>query len=159
MVFEYGQYKIDVDVEKTKMFYAAAPVVSAGCTCNNCKNYEQAVADLPQVVKSFFTELGVDMKKVCEVYVNWKNPDGTLHYGGFYHVCGVRLQGKSAWVAVDEYTSRWDEGGAFAIIDTFHVSFREKCDLLEDEFPIPALQIDMFANIPWVLPEANEEFG
>ncbi len=39
----------------------------------------------------FSTDIGVDMRKACECYVN---DDGTLFYGGFYHLCGILSEGR-----------------------------------------------------------------
>ena len=91
MVFEFGSYKADIDVEKTRHFYKNAESVSKRCSCDGCTNFEEAVAVLPQSVIKFFADLGIDMRKVCECYVNITNDNGTLLYGGFYHVCGTLL--------------------------------------------------------------------
>jgi len=155
MLFEFGQYKIDVDVERTLVFYESAPIISEACSCAGCRNYERAVEALPNEVRCFFEKLGVDMKKAREVYVYCKNADGTLFYGGFYHICGVVLAGESAFVPAPTSGYFWDAEKAFALTDSFAVSIREECFLLEDDFPIPALQIDISANIPWVLAEMN----
>ncbi len=66
MIFTFGQYKIDVDVEKTKEFYSNAKTVSTGCSCDGCLNFEKAVGKLPKEVRTFFADLGIDMTKVCE---------------------------------------------------------------------------------------------
>lgn len=155
MVCEFGQYKIDVDVNRTKQFYETTPLVSEGCSCSGCRNYEKAVRDLPAPVIDFFAGLGVDMRRVCEVYVNCVNSDGTLFYGGFYHLCGTVLSGESAWVSNSPTSSHWEEERAFLISDGFRVSFQQECDLLEKDFPAPALQLEISASIPWVLPEEN----
>ena len=157
MLFDLEQFQIDIDVEKTRTFYKDADAVSKGCSCGGCRNYEKAVDVLPDEVTHFFNELGVDMKKVCEVYVNCGNPDGTLLYGGFYHLCGELLEGKSAWVSESDSSSisHWEKEKAFHITDSFYVSFHNSCSLLEDGFPLPALQLEISANVPWVLPENN----
>ena len=69
MIFQFGEYKIDVDVEKTRQFYDRAKTVSEGCQCDGCLNFERAVDKLPQNIRDFFSALGVDMKKICECYV------------------------------------------------------------------------------------------
>lgn len=63
MIFQFGEYKIDVDVEKTRQFYDRAKTVSEGCQCDGCLNFERAVDKLPQNIRDFFSALGVDMKK------------------------------------------------------------------------------------------------
>lgn len=63
MIFQFGEYKIDVDVEKTKQFYNRAKTVSEECQCDGCLNFERAVDELSQNIRDFFSALGVDMKK------------------------------------------------------------------------------------------------
>lgn len=155
MIFEFGQYKVDIDVCKTQNFYENAAFVSEGCSCDGCQNFEKAVAALPQVVQSFFTQLGIDMGKICECYVNCVNEDGTLLYGGFYHVCGVILSGDSAWIKIDENTAYWETENAFRVSRNFCVCFQESVDLLEEDFPQPAIQLEILADIPWVLEKEN----
>ena len=155
MIFEFGQYKLNIDVDKTRLFYERSRLVTAGCTCSGCHNYEQAVKNISSEVVEFFNDLGVDMRKVCEVYVNCRNSDDTLLYGGFYHLCGTLLTGKTAWVPTSASTSHWQESQAFQIAPSFLVSFQTECDLLENEFPMPSLQMEISANIPWVLSKQN----
>lgn len=156
MIFEFGQYRADIDVDKTKQFYKNEPLLSQGCSCDGCRNFEKAVERLPEKVKAFFNDLGIDMKKVCEIYVNYTNSDGSLYYGGFCHICGTLLSGKSAWIPIDETVSCWEETQAFKVDDGFYVSFQKECSLLEEGFPTPALQLEISAkNIPWVLEKEN----
>lgn len=67
MIFQFGEYKIDVDVEKTRQFYDRAKTVSEGCQCDGCLNFERAVDKLPQNIRDFFSALGVDIKKSANV--------------------------------------------------------------------------------------------
>lgn len=97
MLFEIGQYKLDIDIAKTKHFYDSADRVSQHCTCDGCLNFERAIDFLSPTVRILFANLGVDMKKVRECYVNCTNKDSTLLYGGFYHICGTLLDGKGGW--------------------------------------------------------------
>ena len=62
MLFEIGQYKLDIDIAKTKRFYDSADRVSQYCTCDGCLNFEKAVDFLSPAVRTLFAELGVDMK-------------------------------------------------------------------------------------------------
>ena len=91
MIFQFGQYKVDVDVEKTRLFYEKAVPVGEYCSCDGCQNFEKAVEVLPESVKAFFSELGVDLKRISECYVYHANKDGNLCYGGVCHICGTLL--------------------------------------------------------------------
>ena len=155
MVFEFGSYKADIDVEKTRHFYKNAESVSKRCSCDGCTNFEEAVAVLPQSVIKFFADLGIDMRKVCECYVNITNDTGTLLYGGFYHVCGTLLDGESAWKKINDSTAYWDDGAAVSVSPNFRVSFQEDISLLETGFPLPVIQLEFSASIPWVLEKKN----
>ena len=95
------------------------------------------------------------MKKVCECYVNTANKDGTLLYGGFYHICGSVITGESAWRRISEKQSVWNDDAAFAITDHFRVSVQNDVHLLEDTFPLPVIQLEFSADIPWVLDKKN----
>lgn len=155
MLFELGPYRVQIDVTKTKEFYEGAKAVSYVCSCDGCRNFEVAVDGLPAPITEFFSDLGIDMRKVCECYVNCVEDDGTLLYGGFYHVCGVLLEGKSAWRKIDESVSCWDDEAAFCVTPDFHISLQEEIALLEKDFPLPALQLEFSARIPWVLGKNN----
>lgn len=140
MIFEFSQWVVDIDVEKTREFYNNASFVSEVCPCSGCRNYEKAIDFLPDEVISFFSRLGIEMKKIREVYVNYANADNTVYYGGFYHVCGKIISG---------------ENKGFSVAKDFTVLFQSDCYLLEDNFPVPAIQIEILTNIPWVLNEDN----
>mgnify|MGYP001623163595 CR=1 FL=1 len=125
MVFEIGQYKLDIDVVKTKYFYKNADVVSKSCSCDGCLNFEKAISELPTTVITFFTNLGIDMRKVCECYVNDADDNGDLLYGDFYHVCGTLLEGKSAWRKINKSFLHWDSKSGISISSDFCVSFQK----------------------------------
>ena len=129
MIFQFGEYKIDVDVEKTRQFYDRAKTVSEGCQCDGCLNFERAVDKLPQNIRDFFSALGVDMKKICECYVYCAKDENTLYYGGFCHICGTLLSGKSAWKPTSDSTACWDEKATYPLSPNFGVSFSDRIDL------------------------------
>ena len=151
MRLTFGSYEIDVDAAKTRAFYAAAQTVSEACGCDGCRNFEQAAASLPAEVGAFCEALGVDLRKVCECYVNTVNPDGTLLYGGFCHICGTLLRGESAWQRQSDTEAIWAEDIAFPVTEAFRVSFQKEVLLLEPGFPKPVIQLEFSAGIPWVL--------
>lgn len=155
MLFEFEPFQVDIDVERTQRFYEKAQSVQEGCSCDGCRNFVYAVDSLPETVKTFLAKLGVDIRKICECCVNCTNTDGTLLYGGFFHVCGSLKKGLSAWEKDEENIAYWNGKRAFFVSPDFQVSFREDTALLEDDFPMPALQVDILANIPWVLHERN----
>lgn len=54
MIFQFGQFEIDVDVNRTREFYKKMENVSKGCNCTGCRNFEKAVDFLPGNVIVFF---------------------------------------------------------------------------------------------------------
>lgn len=152
-VFNYGQYEVDIDVERTRLFYDKARLVSSGCACSGCRNFEKAVNNLPSEVADAFEQMGIDMRKVCECYTIVYE-DGKVLYGGFFHVCGRMLRGESAWEKKTDSHNAWNDDAAFALTDDFRISFQKELCLLETDFPLPALQIEFLAWIPWSLDES-----
>ncbi len=153
MIFQFGEYKIDV--EKTRQFYDRAKTVSEGCQCDGCLNFERAVDKLPQNIRDFFSALGVDMKKICECYVYCAKDENTLYYGGFCHICATLLSGKSAWKPTSDSTACWDDEATYPLSPNFGVSFSDRIDMPEPDFPLPVIQLDFDADIPWVLGKKN----
>ena len=144
MIFQFGKTIVDIDRERTRAFYETAGTVGESCSCAGCRNLEAAAGLLPPPVGAFLADVGVDLRKVCECYVICANPDGTLLYGGFCHVCGVVPAG-----------GRIDEAEEYPVDERFRVSLREELDLLEEGFPVPALQLEFTASIPWALGGEN----
>ncbi len=160
MKVQFGQFYLDIDVNKTREFYKKMEYVSHGCSCSGCRNFEQAVDTLSNEIIYFFESIGIDMKKITEVYVNTVNSDGSLLYGGFYHLCGTILSGESAWIELPTSKSKsrifhWDHLRTYPVSKNFYISFQKDCALVEDGFPMPVLQLEIEAVIPWVLEEPN----
>ncbi|MBQ7646555.1 MAG: hypothetical protein IJS94_04725 [Clostridia bacterium] len=117
-----------------------------------------AVDSFPETVKDFFDKLGVDLKKPAELMYPFSETNGeTLNYwGGFYHICGELINGYDYNAFEGEGIYHIDNTIFHKITDGFSVGFSNYIDLLEDDFPLPVLQIDIcFNNVPWVLNEDN----
>ncbi len=161
MIFQFGNYKIDVDREKTRAYYKHFSYVSEGCSCSGCRNYEKAVDFLDHKIIDFFNCLGIDMKKIHEVCVYCANADDTLYYGGFYYLCGEVIEGVSGWKVIDATDDTtlayYDEDETFSVIEDFHVSFVQTTrQLLDDGVNRPTIILEISADIPWVLDEEND---
>lgn len=155
MLFDFGDIKLDVDVARTRRYFADAPLLTDDCNCAGCRNYVQAAQKLPREMQDFFVALGLDTRKTPDVYVNGTRAAGLLFYQGWYHICGEILQGLSTSTPENPPhntpSTPWIQ-----VSDKFCVSFSKKCDLLPDDFPKPAIQMEIWAaNIPWVLAEEN----
>lgn len=147
MIFEFGPYRVDVDVDRTRQWYKTEPTASQCCDCDGCVNFDRAADLFPERVKSFFTALGADAKKPIEVFVNHTNKDGTLFYGGWYHLCGMLLsEGEELWQVT--------EGESFGPRG-FQIFFKGDLDCVQENCPRPVVQMEINADIPWVLEKEN----
>lgn len=149
----FGEYIVDLDVQKTRAFYEHAEELTKSCQCQGCRNYGALSEQMPEKVRDFFQSIGVEISKPAEVYVNCKNEDGTLSYGGFYHICGTILEGKSAWVQTGTEN---EPGACYQVERNFQISFENKIHLLEEGFPEPVIQMEIYCELPWVLEEQCE---
>lgn len=153
MIFDIGIYQLDIDAEKTKLFYTNADGI--GCDCDGCRNYAQAVKSLPSPVLQFFHQFGIDPEKPAEVYANYAPSKDTVHYGGFYHVCGTILAGTEPWVYVDPNCYHLDDQYQIQLSNDHSVYITQQIHLLENGFPQPVIQIEIVFIMPWVLNEPN----
>ncbi len=145
--FTFGDYAIDVDVQKTREIYKDLKPVSTRCKCDYCANYEKVVDRLPTQVREFFDSLGVDLTKITESVAYNRNRDTSVHYGGWLHVCGKVVKGKEDC----EHTITLRPGEAYGVTEDFKVWFSEECLMTEKEFDAPVMQIDFETDLPWVL--------
>ncbi len=153
MRFEFNAIELDVDVERTRQYFADAPLLTDDCGCAGCRNYVQAAEQLPREVLDFFAALGLDVRKTPDVFVDEVYENGKLLYHGWYHLCGKFLRGKpeSQNAVYKGYPDQW-----FQVTEGFRVGFHEDCALLPKDFPQPALQMEIDLRlVPWVLEEEN----
>lgn len=152
MIFRFGNYTLDVDVERTRAFYAREDVktTSEQCTCAGCQNYDKAILEMPATVTDFLESLGLDPRKPAEAFdvMGGLAEDGKVLYNGFYHLCGVRLQGEDAWVKTAKDMKHLDGDRMYAVDGDFKVSFEEEVLLLHEAFPTPVLQMEFDARLP-----------
>lgn len=153
MIFELGGYTLDIDVEHTRKFYKTAGRITDGCGCQGCRNYAAWAEQLTGEPKTTLEAMGIDLMKTPEVYVNCPTPDGALHYGGIYHLCGRILKGPEIWTEWENRSRSFREDAFFTLADRFRVGFSEDIYLLEEGFPGPVIQLELLAEIPLVLPE------
>ena len=160
MIFRFGNYTLDIDVDRTRDFYAREDVetTSEKCTCQGCQNYDKAILAASDTVVGFLRSLGIDPRKPAEVFdvMGILGEDGKVWYNGFYHLCGVRLQGEDAWVETAKDMKHLDGDRMYAVGPDFKVSFEEQIHLLHKEFPAPVLQMEIDAHLPVALAEGYD---
>ena len=144
MIFEFGHQKVDIDVERTRQFYLEDGLLD--CPCDDCVNYVNAVDKLPEPVKVFFDNLGVNIKNPAEISTLCAVSEKTVVYHGFYYVCGNVLDNDNLGEEFDE-----DDESYYAIAPHFWAYFLRKFALPEDQLPKPLIWLEFTGRIPWVL--------
>ena len=145
MRFQYVPYIMDVDVMRTKAYYEknAEMIAMDACDCAGCENYRNYVEQHGVLLKRVLEPLGItDLKAVAESSAFYTEEDGEVIYDIWYHVCGTLVSGTT-------------QEGAYPISDTLELWVNSQCDLLPEDFPQPAIQINIMGKIPWLLERKN----
>lgn len=154
MVFHLADAIIDVDVERTRAFYARpdVPTTSQGCSCAGCQNFDKAILTVPDTVTAFLHSLGIDPRKPVEVFdvTGEREADGTIWYNGWYHVCGT----VERWSAFERTETRitirpedfYRPDPAFR----FDIIAVPMTDLAHKQMPTPIIQLDFDTHLPYV---------
>ena len=143
MIFEFGKYIIDVDVEKTREFYR---YYTYGCTCDGCKNFRKYAEICPDALKKWFEMLGLEIGKPSEVFYINEEDENKLFYGGWWHLCGKVIN-------TDRHTEILENGTkaivseGYYVTENFNVSFHNECNCVPWNFPKPCIQIDISARL------------
>ncbi len=140
MIFNFGRYTIDVDVEKTRAFYASDFSVATNevCSCDCCQRFPDAIMSCSSTVVNFLNSLGIDPRKPGEVFGSEKDS-----YNGWYHIVGTLLNGKISGPC-------FDNSNSFVPDETvkFQVWFDDdskRMGWIEENFPSPILEISFSA--------------
>lgn len=89
MTYEFGKYKVEIDIEKTRDFYEQAENITGACTCDGCVNFEQATGVFPFEVRKFFSNIGVDIRKAAEIIPYTSENNGSTNGNTFYYPLGT----------------------------------------------------------------------
>ena len=133
-----GDWKLAVDVEKTKM---AFEFNSYRCMSEECHNFVEACERyLEHIVLDFAKELGIDLSKPSQLESHQVNDNTAIMYSGKYHIIGEIVEGE---------------------VDGWDIILGEHCFSLTDEMdqvPIvmdgPIIEISFEVVLPWVI-ESN----
>jgi hypothetical protein len=129
------KWSIEFDREATARAYVG---LSVGCNCANCRNLLAAFQSLPVEYTEFLKQFGVEPLKPAEIVEYSPNPDGTHYYGWWYHIVG---------------TITTSHEGLLQLESGIEIEIRDRHDVLAADFPRPVIQMEFFANLPWVLAE------
>ena len=147
----FGNYRLLVDVEKTRAYYESHPLPWVTCTCAGCRNFVQASKRFPAEVQAFFVRLGLDPEKPAETC--WYPGTQTMASGdAWYHLCGKIVE--QAEPPEGQRFGEWLD-----ISETFQAAFGPECYLAPDDFPRPCMQMDVIFQLPWVLEEPNPDIA
>ncbi len=160
MLYKFGEYEVDIDVERTKRFYQeSVHELTEGCDCSGCRNFRKAYEQTPHEVKSFFAKLGVDILQAPDMSVyNGSCEKKTLFYNGFVHLCGIILKDGAERSTVAPDCVRIEESSWYTVADGCSVMFTKDCALMERDFPKPVIQMEVNIDIPWVLEGEKHDF-
>ena len=152
MIFEFGKFCVDVDVERTREFYDKhGKTVIEDCGCVNCRNYYESILTVSDKVTTFFRSLGIDPRKSPEATWWYTDENGVAYYTICFHLVGTlvnsvalcRLAGDHGMETIIENFHEIDTG--------FNIGFTSQVVILEQNFPEPSIQLEIEAHIPWVL--------
>lgn len=133
MVFTFGKYTIDSDVERTREYYKTAEFITDICDCDGCSNFEKATDMFPKPVRELFDKLGIDPKKAYDTCAIVSVENGAKIYtDGLYRFFGKILK---------------EDHGMIAIADDYYVNF----GLSGDDTAVMVVDF----NVPWVLNKEN----
>ena len=152
MIFEFGNFCIDADVERTRAFYETnAKTVIEDCGCVNCRNYYEAISKVSDKVKNFFNSLGIDPQKSPEATWLDTNEDCVAYYSIIFHVVGTIIKSVDIYKPVGDSEYQLINENFYEIDKGFKVGFTTKADLVEKDFPRPCIQLEVMAHLPWLI--------
>ncbi len=156
MLFRFKNIIVDIDAEATRKFCREHDMIN-NCACDGCENYRQWAAEhCSSAIREQFRQFGIDdMRVFWELGLPYTDRafyarHGKLHYWGWYHVIGCipKLTGDASRKVIKDCSQPAED---FQIFPAF------RAELVSPEFPRPVLQLDIQADIPWVLKESVEE--
>ena len=154
MLFKFSQTQLDIDVERTRAFYDTHQADGETCPCAGCRNFEEARKFLPEEVRQFFQQLGVDPENPMNLTAYHSHDGNTVIYDATYHICGTALAGMND-ASGNPYNFHED---TYPICEGFSVYFFNEPGLLDEAFSRPKLDLEMRFEIPWLLEEPNPYF-
>jgi hypothetical protein len=139
MILRVGEWKLDIDVQRTMQYYAKES--EQRCDCAYCRNFSAVVDEKFPDLRSFLVQFGVDIDTPDES-MPYDGP-GEMWYVNVYSVCGKILEGDGKKLEVDGVN--------------IHL-FSENRRQVPSYSPEPSffLETGMIA-LPWVLDEPMEE--
>ena len=160
-VLRFGEWKIEVDIEKTKRYYDTFSVADENAQCY--RNYAAFCNDLLDEEKTFFGSFGIQMS-CCNVMSIGLTDDKRYPTGGGYYFAGKFLeQPEEMIMTVDEFAEKGfvdDRPDPRVYIGRYHFTFMDPDSLfarIPEGTPEGFLYMEFFLeDIPWLLNEKPE---
>jgi len=150
MRIEIGRVTLDIDVERTRAFYADYPFNDCGCA--ECLWFREYAPRFDPSVHEFLRSLGIaDVRQAIEVY-HFDEDEHRCYSNGWFHVCGEIVEnGNTVTTSVDKrgmeavrIDAEWMKIGRGFSVGVV----QEDVDLMPDGFPLPAVQLEFCAEYP-----------
>ena len=136
-----ANWAIDVDVETTRHYNQEELEV---CGCLHCENFSLMILQKHRELRLALMELGIDAARPNHVSYFLREEDGQYLAIGNYHFCGTLVKGE--WCTMED----WNETNT-AEVDGMQLGLSKEMELLPDNFPAPAVQVNFEIIMPWLL--------
>jgi hypothetical protein len=133
-----AKWDLEFDKEATELAFVHQ---SYDCDCSYCQNFLASYHNLPEDYFELLNKLGIDPAKPSEIIEYCKNNDETHFYGWWFHIVG-NLEKTSK---ISETSTKFN--------DKINILISDDNSLVAKDFPDPIVQIEFFANLPWVIDE------
>ncbi|MCM3609874.1 hypothetical protein M4S82_01340 [Planococcus sp. MERTA32b] len=140
-------WTIEVNREETLNFNRN---ILEACDCLYCMNFAEVVKRHHPVLSEKLIGLGIDAAIPNHVSYFDGEKGGEYLAIGNYHFSGTLVEGK--WSTMDN----WEDGNT-AVMDGMEIGLSKEMELLPDNFPEPAIQVNFELRMPWILEENPEE--
>ena len=139
-------WALQIDYQATQSAYDYLPT-NWDCTCSYCRNFRAALPAIPEAFRTALQDLGINLLHPAEA-IEYPGSTNNLHlYEAWCHAVGHITTTPS--LLLDTYGRR-------EIVSGVEVRVSDKLALLPDNFPMPAVQIEFFIFLPWVIDEGYE---
>ena len=105
MRFKFHGWTVEVDVDATRRAYATgSPGASVECGCDECANFiaaREAGYVYPVAVAKLLSDMGVDLSRESEVFLEGPAGRGAVVYGGWFNVAGELVHDAGEAVEVE----------------------------------------------------------
>lgn len=145
---DLAEWTVFYDRKATRAFYKEHQLITDDCDCAYCRNYSEALGELPKKLLDLLDRLGIDPRKEAEVYECMKHDDGRHLYGTSYHFVGTLILDEAYQDSLDDGYRR---DGQYILFEDYSIRFNDDVVLVPDGFPSPVLQLEFQVTIPWKL--------